>query len=185
MPSYRSVWLPIGLMVVVFAWGGGLSHAGQMAAPQTQDASRNSARVGDEAPNFHLKDLHGKTMSLAQFRGKVVLLNFWATWCGPCRIEMPAMEQLYRTLPRKDFEILAVSTDMQGAAVTRPFQREMELTFPILHDPDMRVGLTYGARTLPLSFMVDKQGVIRKKIYGARDWDSPEARELIHLLMKS
>lgn len=185
MPSFPSSWLFAGLMAVALAWGPSLSDAGQPSPTPTQHADRNSVRVGDEAPNFHLRDLQGRTISLSQFRGKVVLLNFWATWCGPCRIEMPAMEQLYRTLPRKDFEILAVSTDPQGAAVTRPFQREMGFTFPILHDPDMRTGLIYGTRTLPLSFMVDRQGVVRKKIFGARDWDTPEARELIQMLMKS
>ncbi|MBI3356481.1 MAG: TlpA family protein disulfide reductase [Nitrospirae bacterium] len=142
-------------------------------------------KVGDEAPNFQLRDLTGNVMSLSRLRGKVVLLNFWATWCGPCRVEMPAMEQLYRTFPRGEFEILAVSTDPQGAAVTRPFQQEMGLTFPILHDSEYRVGLTYGARTLPMTFMVDRQGIVRQKIFGARDWDSPEARDLINTLMKS
>jgi peroxiredoxin len=146
---------------------------------------RGVVKVGDEAPNFTLRDLAGNARSLSQLRGKVVLLNFWATWCGPCRIEMPAMEQLYRTLPRREFEILAVSTDPQGAAVTRPFQREMGFTFPILHDSEYRVGLTYGARSIPITFMVDRRGIVRQKIFGARDWDSPEARDLIHELMKS
>jgi peroxiredoxin len=142
-------------------------------------------QVGDQAPNFTLRDLAGNVISLSQLRGKVVLLNFWATWCGPCRVEMPAMEQLYRTLPRGEFEILAVSTDPQGAAVTRPFQREMGFTFPILHDSEYRVGLAYGARSIPITFMVDRRGIVRQKIFGARDWDSPEARDLIHELMKS
>jgi peroxiredoxin len=146
---------------------------------------RGVIQVGDEAPNFTLRDLSGNLMSLSQLRGKVVLLNFWATWCGPCRVEMPAMEQLYRTLPRREFEILAVSTDQQGAAVTRPFQREMGFTFPILHDSEYRVGLTYGARSIPITFMVDRRGIVRQKIFGARDWDSPEARDLIQELMKS
>ena len=147
-------------------------------------AERGLVKVGDEAPNFQLRDLEGRTVSLAQFRGKVVLLNFWATWCGPCRIEMPAMEQLYRSYPRKDFEILAVSTDAQGAAVTRPFQQEMGFTFPILHDAEYRVGLMYGARTLPMTFMVDRNGVVRQNVPGARDWAAPEARELVQALMK-
>jgi peroxiredoxin len=146
---------------------------------------RGVVRVGDEAPNFTLRDLTGKMMSLSQFRGKVVLLNFWATWCGPCRVEMPAMEQLYQAFPRREFEILAVSTDSQGAVVTRPFQKQMGFTFPILHDSEYRTGLVYGARTLPITFMLDRQGIVRQKIFGARDWASPEARELIHVLMKS
>ncbi len=160
-------------------------HAQSFHGKKRPGFDRGVVQVGDEAPNFMLEDLAGNMMSLAQLRGKVVLLNFWATWCGPCRVEMPAMEQLYRAFPRREFEILAVSTDAQGAAVTRPFQKTMGFTFPILHDSEYRVGLTYGARTIPVTFMVDRQGIIRQKIFGARDWASPEARELIHELMKS
>jgi peroxiredoxin len=121
-------------------------------------------------------DLHGRAVSLSDYQGKVVLLNFWATWCGPCRIEMPAMEALYRSMQVKGLEILAVSVDQEGVAVTRPFQEAMGLSFPILHDQDYQVGLTYGARTLPMTFAIDRKGVIRQLIFGARDWNSPEAR---------
>lgn len=155
-----------------------------LAAGPDPVAERGVVRVGDEAPNFQLRDLAGHTVSLSQLRGKVVLLNFWATWCGPCRIEMPAMEQLYRSYSRKDFEVLAVSTDAQGAAVTRPFQQEMGFTFPIVHDADYRVGLMYGARSLPMTFMVDRNGIVRQKVPGARNWDAPEARELVHAMLK-
>ena len=148
-------------------------------------AQRGVVKPGELAPNFQLRDMEGRIVSLSDLRGKVVLLNFWATWCGPCRVEMPAMERLYRAYDRKDFEILAVSTDAQGVAVTRPFQQENKLTFPILHDADFRVGLSYGARTLPMTFMVDRQGVVRHHIFGARDWEAPEAHQLIELLMKS
>jgi peroxiredoxin len=147
-------------------------------------AQRGIVKAGDAAPNFQLRDMNGQLVALSDLRGKVVLLNFWATWCGPCRIEMPAMEQLYRTYGRSDFEILAISTDAQGAAVTRPFQQENHLTFPILHDADYRVGLAYGARTLPMTFMVDRQGIVRQQIFGARDWGAPEAHQLIQMLMK-
>lgn len=154
-----------------------------MARPEPV-AERGMVKVGDEAPNFQLRDLAGNMVSLSQLRGKVVLLNFWATWCGPCRIEMPAMEQLYRSYSRKDFEILAVSTDAQGASVTRPFQQEMGFTFPILHDADYRVGLMYGARSLPMTFMVDRNGIVRQKVPGARNWDAPEARELVQAMLR-
>jgi peroxiredoxin len=148
-------------------------------------AQRGVVKPGEPAPNFQLRDMNGQAVSLSDLRGKIVLVNFWATWCGPCRIEMPAMERLYRVYDRKDFEILAVSTDAQGVAVTRPFQQENHLTFPILHDADFRVGLSYGARTLPMTFMVDRQGIVRQQIFGARDWEAPEAHQLIQMLMKS
>lgn len=167
------------LMIVVVALGG------VVAADRLPVAGRHAVKLGEPAPNFQLPDLQGRLVTLSDLRGKVVLLNFWATWCGPCRVEMPAMEELYRIFPRKDFEILAVSTDAQGVSVTRPFQQENHLTFPILHDTDYRVGLTYGARSLPMTFMVDRQGVVRHQIFGARDWGAPEAQQLVQMLMKS
>lgn len=165
---------------------GAVSSLGSAAAPDVRSvAERRVVKLGEPAPNFHLRDLNGQAVALSDLRGKVVLLNFWATWCGPCRVEMPAMEKLYRAFSRNDFEILAVSTDAQGASITRPFQQENQLTFPILHDADYRVGLTYGARSLPMTFMVDRQGIVRHQIFGARDWGAPEAHQLVQMLMKS
>jgi peroxiredoxin len=183
IPSLASSTLMIAgtavfLMVVLVGIGGAA------AADILPVAERHAVKLGELAPNFQLRDLNGRMVALSDLRGKVVLLNFWATWCGPCRVEMPAMEQLYQTFPRKDFEILAVSTDAQGVAITRPFQQENHLTFPILHDSDFRVGLTYGARSLPMTFMVDRQGVIRHQVFGARDWGAPEAQQLVQMLMK-
>ena len=129
-------------------------------------------------------DLHGNSVALSDFEGKVVLLNFWATWCGPCKVEMPAMEALYKGMHAQGLEILAVSVDQQGAVVTRPFQESMGLTFPILHDSDYQVGLTYGARTLPMTYAIDRKGIIRQRVFGARDWNSPEAREAIAELLR-
>jgi peroxiredoxin len=173
------VGIVVFLMVAIVGIGGAA----------TQDilpvAKYKVIKLGDPAPDFQLRDLNGRLVTLSELRGKVVLLNFWATWCGPCRVEMPAMEQLYQTFSRKDLEILAVSTDAQGVAITRPFQQENHLTFPILHDVDFRVGLTYGARSLPMTFMVDRQGIVRHQIFGARDWGTPEAQQLVQMLMKS
>jgi peroxiredoxin len=148
-------------------------------------AGRNGVKLGEPAPNFQLPDLNDHLVALSDLRGKVVMLNFWATWCGPCRVEMPTMEQLYRTFSRKDFEILAVSIDVKGVAVTRPFQREYHLTFPILHDADSRVGLMYGAWSIPMTFLVDRQGVVRHQIFGARDWGASDARQLVQMLINS
>jgi len=179
MTRLAIVGIAVILMVTLVGIGGG-------AAPGILPvAERNVVKLGEPAPNFHLRDLNGHSVALSDLRGKVVLLNFWATWCGPCRVEMPAMEELYRTFSRNDFEILAVSTDAQGVSVTRPFQQENHLTFPILHDADYRVGLTYGARSLPMTFMVDRQGIIRHQIFGARDWGAAEAHQLVQMLMKS
>ena len=158
---------------------------GASAQDKLPVAGRHAVKLGELAPDFQLQDLDGRFVKLSDLRGKVVLLNFWATWCGPCRVEMPAMEELYRMFPRKGFEILAVSTDAEGASITRPFQKQNRLTFPILHDSDYRVGLTYGARSLPMTFMVDRQGVVRHQIFGARDWSAPEAQQLVQMLMKS
>ncbi len=161
------------------------SHSSPPSPPSREaDVIRAVLALGDAAPGFRLKDLSGDTVSLDRYRGTVVMLNFWATWCGPCRVEMPTMEALYKMFPRRDFEILAVSTDAQGAAVTKPFHREFGLTFPILHDADFQVGLAYGARTLPMTFLLDRRGVIRHRIFGARDWHSPEAVQLIQTLVK-
>ncbi len=170
---------------VVFLMVGMVGIGGAAAPDILPIAERHAVKLGEPAPNFQLRDLNGRLVTLSDLRGKVVLLNFWATWCGPCRVEMPAMEQLYHMFSRKDFEILAVSTDAQGVAITRPFQQENHLTFPILHDADYRVGLTYGARSLPMTFMVDRQGIVRHQIFGARDWGASEAQQLVQLLMKS
>lgn len=172
----------LGLLLALAAAGRCEAAPGQTAGAEPVQ-ERGRVRVGAPAPNFQLYDLTGRLVTLSDYRGRVVLLNFWATWCEPCRVEMPAMEELYRLFNRRDFEILAVSVDQQGAAVTRPFIEEMGLTFPILHDADMRVGVAYGARTLPMTFLVNRQGVITRQYFGALDWQSPEGRQLIKKLV--
>ncbi|MFQ5991058.1 MAG: peroxiredoxin family protein [Nitrospiraceae bacterium] len=176
----------VGCLLVVVGCDVGWTESSGGSQERVNTAfERVGLRVGDPAPNFKLWDLDENTVSLSQYRGKVVFLNFWATWCQPCRVEMPAMEKLYRDFQRKEFEVLAVSTDPQGVAVTRPFKDSYQLTFPILHDSDFRVGVSYGARTLPMTFLIDRQGVITHRIFGARDWDSREARQLIRTMISA
>lgn len=186
------LWVRIrtALFVVLVIAGSGCDtgYSNSTAEPseeKTAALDRPVVKIGAPAPDFQLWSLDGNPVTLSSHQGRIVMLNFWATWCGPCRVEMPAMEVLYREFPRKDFEILAISTDAQGAAVTRPFRDSMNLTFPILHDSDFRVGVTYGTRTLPMTFLVDRRGVITHRIFGARDWQSPEARQLIRKLIQA
>jgi peroxiredoxin len=189
------MWNPLlrATLLTLLAAAGGCDDAPKQEAlaeaqaepAQAPSLKRSVPKVGDQAPNFQLYDLGGNAVTLSDYRGSVVFINFWATWCGPCRVEMPAMEALYKTFERKDFEILAVSTDQQGVAVTRPFRNQLKLTFPILHDSDYRVGLAYGARTLPMTFLVDRRGVIIHRIFGARDWESVEAKEVIRAALNA
>jgi peroxiredoxin len=142
-------------------------------------------RVGHLAPDFLLQTLDGREMRLSDYRGHVVFLNFWATWCGPCKIEMPAMEKLYREFRPKGFTVVAVSSDPEGASVTRPYRDSLGLSFTIAHDPEMLVGRLYGVRSLPLTFLVNREGVITHQIFGARDWDDTEARRGVGRLLRS
>lgn len=142
-------------------------------------------RIGFRAPNFILRDMNGGTASIAGLRGKVVMINFWATWCGPCKVEMPSMDTLYRDFKGKDFEMLAISSDVQGEKVVKPFVAKGGFSFPVLIDSSFKVNADYGVTGIPTTFLVDKDGVITHKILGPRDWTSPEARELIRKIMNS
>lgn len=142
-------------------------------------------RIGFRAPNFTLNDLNGRKVSIADMRGRVVLINFWATWCGPCKVEMPSMNSLYNDLKGKDFELLAISSDVQGEKVVKPYITKGGFSFPVLIDSSFKVNGDYGIIGIPTTFIVDKDGMITHKILGPRDWNSPEARELIKRIMSS
>ena len=144
-----------------------------------------TSRVGHLAPDFLLQTLDGREIHLSDYRGHVVFLNFWATWCGPCKIEMPAIEKLYREFRPKGLAVVAVSSDSEGAAVTRPYRDSLGLSFTIAHDPEMLVGRQYGVHSLPVTFLVNREGVITHQIFGARDWDDNEARSGIRQLLQS
>jgi peroxiredoxin len=138
--------------------------------------------VGQKAPAFQLRNLKGKETALASLHGKVVLINFWATWCGPCRAEMPSMEAIYRHYDRADFEILAISIDTVPEESVRSYVDEFGFRFPILLDQRLSVYELYQARVVPASFLIDREGVIRERILGAQDWNDPEVRRFIDKL---
>ncbi len=135
------------------------------------------------APSFRLKDLNGKEVKLEDHRGKIVFLNFWATWCLPCRAEMPSMEKLYTQFKDRDFIILAVDLQ-EGTNKVRALKEKFELHFPILLDSDGRVGLMYGVRSIPTTYLIDREGYVMGGALGARNWARKEAFALIdHLLI--
>lgn len=142
-------------------------------------ADEPAPELGRRAPDFTLPDLAGKPVRLADYRGKrAVLINFWATWCLPCREEMPTLEKLWQER-RASLEVLGVNLDTVGAAKVRAFVRELGLTFPILLDPALAVGRTYRIRALPASFIVDRDGVVRHREIGYRDWTDRESRFIV------
>ena len=122
------------------------------------------------APDFTFPGLDGKMVSLSDYKGKVVLLNIWATWCPPCVEEMPSMEKLYQKFKGQNFEILAVSIDEPGLKVVAPFMKKSNLTFPALIDSEGAIKAVYGITGIPESFIIDKQGNLIKKIIGPVDW---------------
>ena len=134
-----------------------------------------SAQVkeGENAPNFTLKNLDGKEISLSEFRGKHVLVNFWATWCGPCKIEMPSLEVLYERFKDKNFALLAISNDMFGANIVKPFVKAHKINFTVLLDQRLKVSNAFGVVSLPTTFMIDPQGKIIGALFGAEDWVTP------------
>jgi peroxiredoxin len=142
------------------------------------------AKVGDPAPDFTLPNLAGNSVRLADYRGKVVLLNFWATWCPPCIWEMPSMESLYQSLKSREFEILAVSIDSRGEDVVRSFVADYRLTFPILLDPDSAVFKRYGITGVPETIIIGRDGNVASKIIGPRNWMEREWLDYFDRLLK-
>lgn len=125
-----------------------------------------AAVVGAPAPDFTLKNLNGDNVTLSELRGQVVLINFWATWCGPCRAEMPAIQRRYDALKDQGFTVLAVNDD-EAEQDVQAFAQAYELTFPILLDPGESVVGLYRVLAFPTTFFVDPQGVIQKLHIGA------------------
>ncbi len=131
-----------------------------------------AVRVGNMAPDFTLKDLSGKPVTLSDLRGKVVFLNFWATWCPPCRTEMPSMEMLNEVFSGNDFVMLAVNVEREGEKTIPSFLERNPHSFTILLDLEEQVQRSYGVFRFPETFLIDKAGRVVRHYIGAYDWSA-------------
>ena len=187
-PSGRRRWLEaVGLIL-------GLTGLLVVAALWSQPAPRGDADGADSfdvvrvapapAPDFELAGLDGKTLRLAELRGRVVFLNFWATWCPPCREEMPAMQALAGELEKQGLVVLAVNYE-ESAETAEAYARETGLTLPVLLDGNGAVARRYRVAGLPASFFVDRRGALVGSVLGIRDWQGAAARRYIEGLLRS
>ena len=136
------------------------------------------AELNKPAPDFTLVDLHGKTWQLSSLRGKVVFINFWATWCPPCLEEMPSMQELHENMTNAPFQMLAILSNDKPEFAQLMVDKS-GLTFPILIDPESETSTHYGLTGVPETFIVDPQGILREKFLGPRPWNSQGALDMI------
>ena len=137
---------------------------------------------GSRAPEFSLPSLDGGAVSLAGLRGRVVLVNFWATWCEPCKEEMPAMERLYQAWREGGFELLAISVG-EAPEPVREFRDALGLSFPVLLDADKSVSRRYQTFRFPESYLIDRDGVVVERYVGPRQWDHEAYQERVGRLL--
>jgi len=161
MPARAGIWL-IGVAVVFSA----------VFALLSGSRTPSPVQRGVPAPAFELPQVGGgSSINLEQLRGKVVLVNFWATWCKPCEDEMPAMDRLYRALRGSAFELVAISVD-EDETLVDAFVRRLGLSFPVLMDPSQRVAAAYQTFRFPESLLVGRDGVVVERYVGPKDWDA-------------
>lgn len=175
----RQQWSIVGGIVAVLAIA--LFAASRLLGDQLYPVS-----VGSKAPPFSARTVDSipRTQTLADYKGQVVLLNIWGTFCLPCRDEMPAIEKLHQAMGPKGLKVVAVSMDDPGfEQKIRDFEKEFGLTFQVLYDPTGTITNDYQTTGVPETFVIAKDGVIRKKVIGASDWNSEGNRALIAQLL--
>lgn len=138
----------------------------------------------DAAIDFILTDFRGRKVSLREFRGKTVMLNFWATWCGPCIEEMPSMEKLHQQFKDRGLVVLAVAAGEKPQDV-KDFMREYQLTFLALVDSNEEVVGAYNVRSIPLTYFINPKGEVVGKIFGGRQWDQEAAIRYVNSLLQN
>lgn len=177
--TVRQQWIVVGSIVAALG-------AGLFAVTRIMGDELFPVTVGSRAPDFQARTLAPEptTKSIADYRGDVVLINIWATWCLPCRTEMPSIETLHREFAAQGLKVVAVSVDDPGTERTiREFAREYGLTFEILHDESGRIQRTYQTTGVPETFVIGRDGVIRKKAISAVNWSSEANRALVAQLL--
>jgi peroxiredoxin len=162
------------IVVVLLALVGASIYMGFAGSSQPPYVSEKIVELGDMAPDFQLEDTKGNKLTLTDLRGKVVLVNFWATWCPPCRAEMPSMEKLNEAMAGEDFVMLAINVEENGRSSVPEFLNKSPHKFTILYDDLGAVQKLYGVYKFPESFVIRKDGVIDDKVIGAIDWAHPE-----------
>lgn len=166
--------------------GGGQKAEGSVRIAAAPAAKTGSVAAGKVATDFKLRDLGGHEISLSSMRGKVVFLNLWATWCEPCRREMPSIEKLYEKFGKdKSFVILAVSEDSDGSKAVAPYVKQSGYKFEILLDPRNDVGEAYSVSGIPETFVIDRDGRIVAHHLGPYDWANPDIRDALQELINS
>ncbi len=173
--------VPVVLLAIILL--AGCDNSNSSAPVAAGKAAVKGGLIGNPAPDFTLTNIAGEPVSLSQYRGQVVILNFWATWCPPCREEMPSMETLYRKYKDQGLVILAVSVDENGESAVKKFLQQTPYTFPILLDSENVSQHIYGVFRFPESFIIDRNGVIVEKIIGGRDWTSAGASKMLNFLL--
>jgi len=181
-PRRRRLELLLFLTVLVAALAGALVWGRPRQSPDTGPVFDVIRPAPSPAPALALQDLGGGPVRLEDYRGRVVLLNFWATWCAPCREEMPAMQALARELDRQGLVVLAVNYQ-EGVQAVRQFTREAGFALPVLLDTDGAVTRQYRVMVLPTSVLIDRRGALVGTVLGFRDWAAPQARAYLRGLL--
>ncbi len=172
------------MTIAFFAWF--FCLAPEASADPFHELSVIRPKVRVEAPAFTLTNINGATFdSKNEFKGKVTFLNFWATWCAPCREEMPAFTKLWKKFRNRGFTIVSVSADRGDSDLVREFSDRFDIGFTVLLDPEGKVRNEYEVTALPTTYIVGKDGLITGKIIGSAPWDSPAAVKLIENLLNS